>query len=121
MSFRRSLLTNHRSVWKLFSRGLLVLVVSFSVELPPAVAQQVQTREEGEMRRFYPDDPLWQDPDRLDIPAMKPFNLRKDYDFVQNTFSDLGLIRFRGHVPKGGYDVQNGINEGRETGATTVQ
>ena len=33
----------------------------------------------------------------------------------------VGLIRFRGHVPKGGYDVQNGINEGRETGATTVQ
>ena len=32
----------------------------------------------------------------------------------------LGLIRFCGHVPKGGYDVQNGINEGRETGATTV-
>ena len=35
--------------------------------------------------------------------------------------SRLGLIRFGGHVPKGGYDVQNGINEGRETGATTVQ
>ena len=35
--------------------------------------------------------------------------------------ASLGLIRFRGHVPKGGYDVQNGINEGRETGATTVQ
>ena len=33
----------------------------------------------------------------------------------------VGLIRFRGHVPKGGDDVQNGINEGRETGATTVQ
>ena len=32
----------------------------------------------------------------------------------------VGLIRFCGHVPKGGYDVQNGINEGRETGATTV-
>ena len=36
-------------------------------------------------------------------------------------YKGLGLIRFRGHVPKGGDDVQNGINEGRETGATTVQ
>ena len=24
-------------------------------------------------------------------------------------FATVGLIRFRGHVPKGGYDVQNGI------------
>ena len=32
----------------------------------------------------------------------------------------LGLIRFRGHRPKGGYDGQNGIKAGRETSATTV-
>jgi hypothetical protein len=29
----------------------------------------------------------------------------------------LGLIRFRGHFPKGGYDVQNGIKQRRKTGA----
>ena len=29
----------------------------------------------------------------------------------------VGLIRFRGHFPKGGYDVQNGI---KEDGATTT-
>ena len=33
---------------------------------------------------------------------------------------DMSLIRFRGHVPKGGYDVQNGIKEDRQTGAATV-
>ena len=33
---------------------------------------------------------------------------------------ELGLIRFRGHRPKGGYDGQNGIKAGRETSATTV-
>ena len=88
MSFRRPRLTDHRSALKLLSRGLLVLLVSFSGEPPPAVAQQVQTPEEGEMRRFYPDDPLWQDPDRLDIAPVRTFNLRRDYDFVQNTFSD---------------------------------
>ena len=32
----------------------------------------------------------------------------------------VGLIRFRGHRPKGGYDGQNGIKAGRETSATTV-
>ena len=32
----------------------------------------------------------------------------------------LGLIRVRGHRPKGGYDGQNGIKAGRETSATTV-
>ena len=40
---------------------------------------------------------------------------------LRSAISGPGLIRFGGHVPKGGYDVQNGINEGRETGATTVQ
>ncbi|MGH8547302.1 MAG: hypothetical protein ACRERU_01615, partial [Methylococcales bacterium] len=32
----------------------------------------------------------------------------------------LGLIRFRGHFPKGGYDVQNGIKQSRTTRTTTV-
>ena len=38
----------------------------------------------------------------------------------QECSSALGLIRFRGHRPKGGYDGQNGIKAGRETSATTV-
>ena len=32
----------------------------------------------------------------------------------------LSLIRFGGHLPRGGYDGQNGIKAGRETSATTV-
>src|SRR5258708_14394933 len=32
----------------------------------------------------------------------------------------MGLIRSRGHLPKGGYDGQNGIKQRRTTGATTV-
>jgi hypothetical protein len=32
----------------------------------------------------------------------------------------LSLIRSRGHLPKGGYDVQNGITHSRTTSATTV-
>ena len=32
----------------------------------------------------------------------------------------VSLIRFGGHLPKGGYDVQNGITQSRETSATTV-
>jgi hypothetical protein len=33
---------------------------------------------------------------------------------------NLGLIRFGGRVPKGGYDVQNGIKQSRKTRAPTV-
>ena len=32
----------------------------------------------------------------------------------------LGLIRFGGHLPRGGYDGQNGIKQGGTTGTTTV-
>ena len=67
---------------------LLVLVVSFVVAPRPAVAQQIQPPEDE--RRFYPDDPIWQDPDTLDIAPVKPFDLFKDYDFIQNSFGDPG-------------------------------
>ncbi len=32
----------------------------------------------------------------------------------------VSLIRFRGHLPKGGYDVQNGIKQSQSTSTTTV-
>jgi hypothetical protein len=35
-------------------------------------------------------------------------------------FSRLGLIRFRGHFPKGGYDVHDGRDE-TETNPTQLQ
>ncbi len=74
MSFRRSL--------------LLLLTVSFVVAPRPAGAQQVPLPEDE--RRFYPDDPIWQDPDTLDIAPVTPFDLYKDYDFIQNSFGDPG-------------------------------
>ena len=41
-------------------------------------------------------------------------------DYTARSVSSLSLIRSRGHLPKGGYDVQNGIKQSRTTGATTV-
>ena len=58
-------------------------------------------------------EPLNLPPNRYVHPRLSPDGTR--------LVVEVGLIRFRGHVPKGGDDVQNGINEGRETGATTVQ
>ena len=41
--------------------------------------------------RFYPDDPLWTDDDRaLDAKAIVPIEDTNGYDFLVNTFADLG-------------------------------
>ena len=40
--------------------------------------------------------------------------------FVLSFVIILGLIRFRGHFPKGGYDVQNGITQGGTASAAAV-
>ncbi|MFC2172835.1 hypothetical protein ACFLU6_09420 [Acidobacteriota bacterium] len=37
---------------------------------------------------FLPDDPIWEDPDRLDMPAPAETVLSDYYDFVENTFGD---------------------------------
>ena len=66
--------------------ALLALVVSFAVEPTVAVAQQV--KDDNGPRRFYPDDPLWQDPDSMEIVPVAEFNLYKDYDFIENTFGE---------------------------------
>ncbi|NJR31215.1 hypothetical protein HC762_00195 [bacterium] len=49
-------------------------------------AQQLTDVEDA--RRFFPDDPLWQDSDSLDIPPVEVFELLKEYDFVENSFGD---------------------------------
>jgi hypothetical protein len=33
----------------------------------------------------------------------------------------MSLIRFGGHLPKGGYDVQNGIKQGGTATAAAIQ
>ncbi|HXV63616.1 MAG TPA: hypothetical protein VEK15_23145, partial [Vicinamibacteria bacterium] len=53
----------------------------------PAGAQQVQG---DSSRRFYPDDPLWVDPEPVDVPPVKEWDLSKSYDFLENTFKDRG-------------------------------
>ncbi len=65
---------------------LLFLMASFAIEPPTVVAQKV--KDENGSRRFYPDDPLWQDPDSTDIAPVKEFDLYLDYDLLQNSFSD---------------------------------
>lgn len=52
-----------------------------------AGAQQVTS---GDGRRFYPDDPLWQDPDALDVGDIElpEFELSMQYDFLQNVLGD---------------------------------
>src|SRR5262245_3450156 len=38
--------------------------------------------------RFYPDDPVWVDPDTRDIPRVAEIDLSKSYEFLVHTFSD---------------------------------
>ena len=72
------------------SLGLIVLVGSL-LAAPPAVrAQQPEEPGERTIPRFYPDDPLWLDPDTFDIAPVSEFNLDEYYDFVQNQFGDPG-------------------------------
>lgn len=37
---------------------------------------------------YLPDDPLWEDPDRLDMPAPAPFSYNDYFGFIVNTFDD---------------------------------
>jgi hypothetical protein len=46
-----------------------------------------------ESRRFYPDDPLWQDHDRKDIAPVAKFELSPTYDLVENTFGNPSKSR----------------------------
>lgn len=72
------------------SLGLIVLVGSL-LAAPPAVgAQQPEELGASTSPRFYPDDPLWLDPDTVDIAPVKEFNLYEYYDFLQNQFGDPG-------------------------------
>ena len=67
---------------------LVVLCAPFCfICAPPSIlAQQVEKEKQEETRRFFPDDPLWQDPDTMDTPPVKVFELEDEYDFLENTF-----------------------------------
>ena len=44
----------------------------------------------GAGRKFYPDDPLWRDPETQDVSTIKRLRLSQQYDFVENTFLGAG-------------------------------
>jgi hypothetical protein len=51
-------------------------------------AQKLERWATAEHNRFYPDDPVWLDPDMRDIPAVAAFDLSESYEFVHETFGD---------------------------------
>jgi hypothetical protein len=50
----------------------------------PAAAQSVG--EKGDGRRFYPDDPVWEEPDRMSSPVVEVFTLTDEADFILHSF-----------------------------------
>lgn len=44
----------------------------------------------GAGQKFYPDDPIWRDPETQDASAVKPVDVSQQYDFIENTFLDAG-------------------------------
>ncbi len=65
----------------------LVLLALASVLFGAARAQSLS---KGDGRRFYPDDPLWLDADTINTPDVEDFELRKDADFLINSFIHPG-------------------------------
>ncbi|HVH57807.1 MAG TPA: hypothetical protein VM791_16200 [Vicinamibacterales bacterium] len=61
-------------------RTLLVLLVPLLIGA--AIA--------GSRQKFYPDDPLWVDPETQDASTAKPIDISERYDFVENTFLGAG-------------------------------
>ncbi len=47
--------------------------------------------------------------------------VREDIKKLGEGYEDVSLIRFRGHLPKGGYDGTHGITQGRPASAAAVQ
>ncbi|HEY7190560.1 MAG TPA: hypothetical protein VH436_28610 [Vicinamibacterales bacterium] len=77
-------------------RSALSIVLAWTVALlGVAVTQGTLTLAQKTERhagqpgpRFYPDDPVWVDPDTRDIPPIAAMDLSKSYEFIVHTFSD---------------------------------
>ena len=67
---------------------LLILLVSLFALTSGIWAQQILSKGDG--RRFYPDDPLWEDSDTMDIAEPVEFQLYEDADFLINSFKHPG-------------------------------
>jgi hypothetical protein len=48
------------------------------------------TSGRGAGPKFYPDDPLWHDPETQDAASVRPVDLSGQYDFVENSFLGAG-------------------------------
>ncbi len=70
-----------------FCRPSTTLVLVLLAVAAAGWAQSVG--EKGDGRRFYPDDPLWQEQDRRDIPPVEVFTLSDEADFIIHSFQNL--------------------------------
>jgi hypothetical protein len=55
---------------------------------PRLAAQAVESWRSGEVKVFYPDDPIWHDDDMRNVPPVASFDLSKSYEFVNETFGE---------------------------------
>jgi hypothetical protein len=73
-----------------------LLAIGLAVAATPRLdAQRLERADQGEGRRFYPDDPVWRDADMGDIPPVAEFDLSKSYEFVHETFGESVKSRGR--------------------------
>ncbi len=73
--------------WFVAAVGIGVLTYLF---VAPAVSAQFVGERSGSGRSFYPDDPIAEDPDRIDVPEMADVEIGKSFDYLQNTLSRPG-------------------------------
>jgi hypothetical protein len=83
MSFKRF---GHPPPRAIVPCGFLLLALA-GIATPPVDAQKLERWASTERTRFYPDDPVWVDPDMRPIPAVAEFDLSKSYEFLHETFA----------------------------------
>jgi hypothetical protein len=44
----------------------------------------------GAGQKFYNDDPIWRDPETQNAAGIKPVDISQHYDFIENTFKNVG-------------------------------
>ena len=69
------------------------LALAFMASSASELLAERQDRARLDSRRFYPDDPLWQDDDRRDIAPVKHVELSGTYDLVENTWGNPARTR----------------------------
>ena len=60
-------------------------LVAALIALAPAVVALASAGQ-----KFYPDDPIWRDPETENATSVQPIDLSDQYDFIENTFLDAG-------------------------------